>query len=133
MNDRLKWLFEQLQKLQDDDRIRYEGWTVFQGAKAELADIIANPVAEVAPIVNRTMAPGELEALAESAAKAVREMSQQELMTAVKDVMTNLLGGRLEAIAGGILAVVDEIHASDAALMGAVEAKGNDIIAAIPH
>ncbi len=88
MIDRLKWILEQMQRLQDDDRVRSEGSSVFSAAKNELVDVIVGYVAPTA------------------AAPAVVTASP-EMMAAGLDAI-NSINSRLNAIAAGVATLMTE-------------------------
>lgn len=103
MKDRLIWILSQLQKLQDDDRVRSDGNSVFIGAKSELTDVIAT-YAEPAPAapatVSTTMTPDDIAALVAGMVKAVTheiEVSDTVTLAAIhesqKTTVANVLAG----------------------------------------
>ncbi len=84
MLERLKWILEQLQKLQDEERIRGEGQAVFFNAKNELIDVIETyqlQVEPVATIVQEMVKKEDLNELLDSVLnKVTHEVEQSDLI-----------------------------------------------------
>jgi hypothetical protein len=120
MNDRLKWILSQVIKLNDDNNIRYEGNGVYQGMKMELESVIAGYDAAIAEAVKAAAPPPAVE---------------QVVMTAdqVADVIASIPKvGNYESVMAGLTKTVnDALEASDVAVMAAINAKGDDIVAAL--
>lgn len=111
IKDSLVFILGRLEKLRDEERIRYEGVPVFEEARQELVSAIANytePTATPAPIVYNVM-------------------TGEQVMT-VADAFNARISATERVIEAAISA---ESTASDAAVMGAiVEARG-EVLAAI--
>jgi glutamine amidotransferase-like uncharacterized protein len=108
---RLQWLLTQLDNLNNGGNIRYEGNATFQGAHAELVDIIATYVdhsAEPAPVVMQAMTPDQVDVVV------------NQIIDIVTTTGVTIIQG-LHA----------EIQKSDAAIMSAIVETGADTVTAL--
>jgi len=116
---RLVWLAEQLTRLHDYQYVRFEGDHVFQAARQDLADIIANavePVTNPPATVLAVMTPEQVERViaaipagvdADAIVKAITgEIEQAEL--AVTDAVAQTRADVLAAFPTNVQAVVPE-------------------------
>ena len=107
---RLAWLAEQLTRLHDYQYVRFEGDHVFQAARQDLADILANavePVTNPPATVLAVMTPEQVD----------------RIMTAIPAAVD------ANAI---VAAIVREIEQTELAVVDAVAATRADVLAAFP-
>jgi hypothetical protein len=120
MNDRLKWILSQVIKLNDDNNIRYEGNVVYQGMKMELESVIASYDTAIAEAVKAAAPPPAVEQVVMTADQVA------EVIASIPKV------GNYESVLAGLTATVNQaLEASDVAVMAAINAKGDDIVAAL--
>ncbi|MBV6324371.1 hypothetical protein [Duganella violaceipulchra] len=119
MNERLKWILSQVVKLDADNNVRYEGNGIYQGLKMELESVI----------------DGYEAAMAQWAKVATPTVVEQVVMTAdqVAEVIASIPKvGNYESVLAGLTETVHSaLEASDVAVMAAINAKGDDIVAAL--
>ena len=104
MKERLNWIMSQLDKLNNDGYIRYEGNPLFQGAKMELQGVIDvyQAPAEPVPVIEQVI------------------MSADQVAAMVADMR----GQVADAVRGAL-------EQSDVEVLAAINAKGDDVIAAL--
>ena len=105
---RLAWLMEQLTRLHDYQYVRSEGNHVFQAARQDLADIIANAVE---PVTNPP-------------ATVLAVMTQDQFKDAT--------GQLQEVVTAKFAQMGDMIESSELAVVDAVAATRADVLAAMP-
>jgi len=108
--DRLSWLKDQLTKLHDYQYIRSEGDSVFQSARQDLADILANAVE---PVTNPP-------------ATVLAVMTPEQVDRVVAAIPA---GVDSDAI---VRAIAREIEQTELAVVDAVAATRADVLAAFP-
>lgn len=111
MKQRLEWIAGELAKLHGNGWVRYEGDTVYFGLKMELDSVIAayqEPVA-AAPVIEQVV------------------MTEEQVSNVVAKIIYHMPPAlQADEIIGGVHAALE---ASDVAVMAAINAKGDDVIA----
>jgi septum formation topological specificity factor MinE len=124
--DGLIFIRGRLEKLRDEDRIRYEGAGVFEEARQELASVIANYTeiaATPAPIVYQVMTEQKAAEILLAATDATASrIGQSEFRTG--ELLTVLRADLVTTIRG-------DIEASDVTVLAAVAETRTDLLAAI--
>lgn len=118
-NERLAWVMAQMQNLENGGNIRYEGNTTFQGAKGELADIIAtyqDHSAAPAPVV-----------LAAAPLDQVRALLAEVVAASADRVALAVAENTAHQVEQSDLAVLDAIAASQADMLAATEIIKDDL------
>jgi hypothetical protein len=118
----LEFIKGRLQKLMDEDRVRYEGAGVMSEARQEVDFAIANYVAQAAvpaPIIYQVMTGEQVAAVVDSAnARA----------SVTERVIEDALG---RASLGVVTTIQGQIETSDVSLMAAIVETRGDLLAAI--
>ncbi|WP_373987015.1 hypothetical protein [Duganella sp. BuS-21] len=121
MKDRLKWILSQMNKLMEDGQVRYEGNSVFQGMRMELESVIsvADELTAPPPAIVQTLMTAE---------------QVGEVIASIPKVgnYDSVIAGLGESLAPRLASIMhDAIEASDVAVMAAINAKGDDVVAAL--
>lgn len=129
IKDSMEFVLNRLEKLRDEERIRYEGVPVFEEARQELVTAIATytEITTTPPaIIYQVMTSDQVAEMVDSAnarASATERVIEARIGNA-ELLLTGAMGSVSEQTRG-------EIEASDAAMMAAVVASRDDVIAAL--
>jgi hypothetical protein len=119
MKDRLIYIADALQKLQDNLWVRSDGETIFMGAKNELADVIATysePQAPAPVVEYKALTGDDLAALKGDIATEVRAQVASDLDSAKQGI---------------VAAIGAESEQSDVTVLAAIAATRTDVLAAV--